>query len=85
MSAPSHRGFTPLLPGSLAVPKAASDQEIWALLLTELAWYKPALLRIISCLGFLSIIWGMATSPWSTGSAPGVGGGYSEPALLRYF
>lgn len=85
VSAPSQRGFTPLLPGSLAVPKAASGQEIWALLLTELAWYKPALFRIISCLGFLSIIWGMATSPWNTGSVPGVGGGYSQSALLRYF
>lgn len=60
MSDPSDCGFTPPLPGSLAVPKAASGQEIWALFLTELAWSKPALLRILSCLGFLSITWGLA-------------------------
>ena len=72
MSDPSDCGFTPPLPGSLAVPKAASGQEIWALLLTELAWSKPALLRSLSCLGFLSITWGLATSPWTlTGLALG--------------
>lgn len=71
MSDPSDCGFTPPLPGSLAVPKAASGQEIWALLLTELAWSKPALLRILSCLGFLSITWGLAASPWNTGLALG--------------
>ena len=70
MSGPSQNGFTPSLSGSLEVPKSAPSQGIWSLLLIELAWCKPSLLRIVSCFCFLSPNWGLTTSPWNTGSAP---------------